>query len=82
MVNDPFETVADKIDDIADEKEELEAKKEKRETAKFFYCEIRRVFNSQKELRDFLSEVEEMPVEMALIKGHTVNPVRKVIYSI
>jgi hypothetical protein len=82
MVKDPFETVADKIDDLADEKEEIEAKREKRETAKYFYCEICRVFNSQKELRDFLAGVEELPVEMAIIKGHTVNPVKKVIYSI
>jgi hypothetical protein len=82
MVKDPFENVADKIDDIADTSEEIEAKNEKRDRAKFYYCEICRVFNSQKELRDFLSGVDDLPVEMAIIKGHSVNPVKKVIYSI
>lgn len=82
MTFDPFEQTAEQIDIEADEVEEIKAKREKRETAKFYYCNICRVFETQKELRDFLSGVDELPVDMTIVKGHCVNPVKKVIYSI
>jgi hypothetical protein len=82
MVKDPFEDVAEDIDSTVDEKEEIEAKKERRETAKYYYCDVVRVFNSQKELRDFYnSGGENIPDNMVIIKGSMVNPVKKVVYT-
>ena len=81
MTFDPFEEVAEVIDENADEKEAEEAKKERREVAKYYVCNIARVFTSQRELRDFLNS-EGLADDHAIVKGHQLNPKKKVVYTI
>lgn len=82
MIHNPFEDLSEVIDEIADVEEKEEAKREKREPAKYYYCDVVRVFNSQKELRDFYNAGgENIPDNMVIIKGSMINPVKKVVYT-
>ncbi len=80
-MTDPFETVEDIIDEVADEAEEAEAKREKRERSKFYAIRtVEAVFESQKELRDWLEKNEETAKEVRLVKGNEIMPKKKVAY--
>jgi DNA-binding transcriptional regulator GbsR (MarR family) len=77
---DPFETVEDIIDEVADESEEQEAKRERREKQKFFVVKVETIFESQKELREWLEKNEETAKDYRIVKGFEILPKKKVAY--
>lgn len=79
-MKDPFETVEDIVDAVADESEELEAKREKREKQRFFVVKVETIFESQKDLRDWLEKNEETAKDYRIIKGSEVLPKKKVAF--
>lgn len=81
MTSDPFETTEDIIDEIADSSEEAEAKREKRERQKFFVIRtVEAIFDSQKDLRDWLEKNEETAREVRILKGSEIVPKKKVAF--
>lgn len=80
MTIDPFETIENIIDEATDEAEEIEAKKEKREKQKFFVTKVETIFESQKELREWLETNEETAKNYRIIKGFEILPKKKVAY--
>jgi len=77
---DPFETVEDLQDAIADQAEAIEAKKEKREKQKFFVVKVETIFESQKELREWLEKNEETAKDYRIVKGSEVLAKKKVAF--
>lgn len=81
MTSDPFETTEDIIDEIADSSEEAEAKREKRERQKFFVIRtVEAIFDSQKDLREWLEKNEETAREVRILKGSEIVPKKKVAF--
>lgn len=81
MINDPFETSEDVIDEVADATEENEAKREKRERQKFFIVScVETICETQKELRDWLEKNEESAKSARIIKGTEIVPKKKVAF--
>lgn len=80
-MKDVFDEIETAIDNVADETEEKKADKEKREKSKFYIIPSAIfVANSQKELREYLEENDDIVRTHKIVKGIEVQAKRKVAY--
>jgi hypothetical protein len=79
-MKDVFDELESQVDEVADDKEEAKAEKEGRQKSKFFIVQVVHVSESQKDLREYLEENDDVVKSHRIVKGFEILPKRKVAY--